>query len=197
MNVKGKGRLARDLALPVVLLLAIGVWFWLSQPRAAAPATLAPAQSTPSAAGTSLAATPEARGLEGLATPWAVAGAPGEATAAPTPTAVPGAPEPIALLGPPAGSLFRRADTVSFYWQWPGELAAEQRFVVYIAAAGQPVALAEVVEANLGAVFQAQAPAGSMVDEATQYQWWVILEDEATGTTIGQSAPRTIGFTGG
>lgn len=189
-----KSHLTRALLTPGLLLLAIAGWFWASQTPAGSPILT----TTPRPTATVAASAVAEQGLVGLATPWATGGdAPSDAvttTPPPTPT---GAPEPIVVLGPPAGSLFRAGDTVSFYWEWPRPLAGEQRFVLYVAAAGLPVAVAEVDAANLGSVYQAQAAAGAAMSEAGTYQWWVVLEDAATGQTLGQSAPRPIGTVGG
>ncbi len=144
----------------------------------AAPAI---AEATPAAAGTV--------GLVGLATPWGAAGL--EPTATATVSIV--APAAIAVLGPPAGSRFRAADAVTFYWSWPDELADGQRFVVYVLDAGERRPLGEVDEANLGRAYQLRAAVG----QAGDFRWEVVLEDGATGEIIGRSEPRTIAIAGG
>ena len=180
------------LVMPLLLLAALGGWYWLSRsvpPPAAGPTpvlsmtTAAPAiaEATPAAAGTV--------GLVGLATPWGAAGL--EPTATATVSIV--APAAIAVLGPPAGSRFRAADAVTFYWSWPDELADGQRFVVYVLDAGERRPLGEVDEANLGRAYQLRAAVG----QAGDFRWEVVLEDGATGEIIGRSEPRTIAIVGG
>lgn len=193
----GRRRLAVNLLTPLLLLVALGGWYWLS--RSVALPVVA-TSSTPSVAATSAAgasaplndtpaATSQALGLVGLATPWGAAGL------EPTATATVGAmvPGTIALFGPPAGSRFRAADVVTFYWSWPDELDDGQRFVVYLLDAAERRPLGELDEANMGRAYQLSASVGQTGD----FQWEVVLEDSATGETIGRSAPRTIGIVGG
>ncbi len=190
-------RLAVNLLTPLLLLLALGGWFWLS--RSVAPA----GTNTPAAAlmATSLTVTPspssdapaagEIVALVGLATPWGAAGL--EPTVVATATTAVVAPGTIALFGPPAGSRFRAADVVTFYWSWPDELADGQRFVVYLLDADERRPLGELDEANMGRAYQLSAPVGQTGD----FRWEVVLEDGATGATMGRSEPRTIGIVGG
>ena len=193
----GSRRLAVNLLTPLLLLVALGGWYWLS--RSVAPPVVA-TSSTPSVAATSAAgasaplndtpaATSQALGLVGLATPWGAAGL------EPTATVTVGAmvPGTIALFGPPVGSRFRAADVVTFYWSWPDELDDGQRFVVYLLDAAERRPLGELDEANMGRAYQLSASVGQTGD----FQWEVVLEDSATGETIGRSTPRTIGIAGG
>ena len=190
-------QLAVNLLVPLVLLLALGGWFWLSRAVARPPAVTN--ASVPTLAATSLAgtsrplsdttATGQDVGLVGLATPWGAAGL----EPAPTATLSVVAPGTIALFGPPASSRFRAADMVTFYWSWPDELADGQRFVVYLLDATQRQPLGELDEANMGRAYQLSAPVGQTGD----FRWEVVLEDVATGATIGRSEPRTIGIVGG
>jgi hypothetical protein len=125
--------------------------------------------------------------LLGLATPWGAAGLEPTATAMATPSTIV-APGAIAVYGPPAGSRFRAADAVVFYWSWPDELAEGQRFVLYLMAADDRQALGQVDEANLGRAYQLRAPVG----KAGDFRWEVVLEDVSTGAIIAVSAARTI-----
>jgi hypothetical protein len=125
--------------------------------------------------------------LLGLATPWGAAGLEPTATAMATPSTIV-APGAIAVYGPPAGSRFRAADAVVFYWSWPDELAEGQRFVLYLMAADDRQALGQVAEANLGRAYQLRAPVG----KAGDFRWEVVLEDVSTGAIIAVSAARTI-----
>ena len=107
-------QLAVNLLVPLVLLLALGGWFWLSRAVARPPAVTN--ASVPTLAATSLAgtsrplsdttATGQDVGLVGLATPWGAAGL----EPAPTATLSVVAPGTIALFGPPTSSRFRAAD---------------------------------------------------------------------------------------
>lgn len=131
--------------------------------------------------------------VPGPATPWAVAGGPGAATAAaatataaPTPTLA-----PIALFGPPAGAVFRPSDVVTFYWTAP-DAGEGQHFVVYLADGAERVALGAVGAANLGQAYQLQAAPGAAVDEPGAYSWFVVWANEADGVMIGQSENRPI-----
>lgn len=183
------GKMAH-LAMPLLLLLAIGGWYWLSQSVAPAAGTpVAPTSSgatagvVPTAASTALP-----QGLIGQATPWGAAGLEPTATA----TAVVAAPGTIALYGPPAGSRFGAGDTVSFYWSWPGELADGQRFVLYLVRANERQPLGQVDEANLGRVYQLRVA----VEETGDFRWEVVLEDGLTGAIIGASENRLISVIG-
>lgn len=181
------------LIIPLLLLAALGGWYWLSR-SVAAPVAAGPtaALSTATAAPAADEATPVAEGtvgLVGLATPWGAAGLKPTATA--TVSAV--APGAIAVWGPPAGSRFRAVDAVTFYWSWPDAPADGQRFVVYVLDANGRRPLGEVDEANLGRAYQLSATVG----QAGDFRWEVVLEDRATGATIGRSEPRTIAIVGG
>lgn len=177
---------------PLVLLAAIAAWAWVSRAaQVSLPATPAavPAQATqqtPTAA-------PGVIGLPGLATPWAVAGM--EPLVSPAATAT-GPAQPIRLLGPPPGSQFGADDLVSFYWRWPGELEEGQRFVVYVVAGGNRVALGAIDEANMGQAYHLATALGGSVGKTGGFQWLVVLEDAEAATTIGQSEPRPIGIVG-
>ena len=193
----GRRRTVVNLLTPLLLLLALGGWYWLSRPVAPTPVTTASGATTaavtgaatPNPSSAATAAASEALGLVGLATPWGAAGL--EPTATATVSAV--APGTIALFGPPAGSRFRAADAVTFYWSWPDELADGQRFVVYLLDAEGRRPLGELDEANMGLAYQVSASVGQTGD----FRWEVVLEDVATGATIGRSEPRTIGIVGG
>ena len=186
-------RLAQTLIAPILLLAALGGWFWLGQQAAqGVPATAVAAR--PSAAVTSVttttAATPDAAPtvaalLVGPATPWGAAGLEPTATAEPSAALPPGT---IGVYGPPAGSRFRAADAVVFYWNWPEALAEGQRFVLYLIAAYGRQALGQVDEANLGRAYQLRATVGQVGD----FRWEVVLEDESTGAIIAASEARTI-----
>lgn len=190
-------RLARTLAVPILLLAALGGWFWLGQQAApSAPATAVAARPSATTPATRPPDAPPiataAEMLVGLATPWGAAGLEPTATATAAASAV-FAPGSIDVYGPPAGSRFRAADMVTFYWSWPDELADGQRFVVYLLDATQRQPLGELDEANMGRAYQLSAPVGQTGD----FRWEVVLEDEATGATIGRSEPRTIVIVGG
>lgn len=186
-------RLPGDLMAPVILLVAIGGWFWLAQQPviiSQATATVAPTAAPTVALGDPVA-TPA--GLPGLATPWSAA----EPVTPPPVVATPVVPEPIALLGPPAGASFRAGDVVSFYWAWPHSLTATQRFALYGATGESLQLLGTVAEANLGTLYQLQVPVEEFGEEAGSYQWWIVLEDEASAGTIGASEPRPLAIVGG
>lgn len=190
-------RLARTLAVPILLLAALGGWFWLGQQAApSAPATAVAARPSATTPATRPPDAPPiataAEMLVGLATPWGAAGLEPTATATAAASAV-FAPGSIDVYGPPAGSRFRAADAVTFYWSWPDELADGQRFVVYLITVEGRQSLGELDEANMGRAYQLSAPVGQTGD----FRWEVVLEDSATGETIGRSEPRTIGIVGG
>lgn len=181
-------RLAQTLVVPILLLAVLGGWFWLGQQAApGAPATVVAARPSPHATtAPPPAVAPTAAGLlVGPATPWGAAGLEPTATAAPSAAVPPGT---IGVYGPPAGSRFRAADAVVFYWSWPDELAEGQRFVLYLLAADGRRALGQVDEVNLGRAYQLRA----VVGEAGDFRWEVVLEDEATGAIIAASDARAI-----
>ena len=180
---------AQTVVVPFLLLAALGGWFWLGQ-QAATGTPVTPLAARPSALPEATAATPgeastAAALLVGPATPWGAAGLEPTATAAATLAAAPGT---IAVYGPPAGSRFRAADAVVFYWSWPEELAEGQHFVLYLVAADGRQPLGQVDEANLGRAYQLRAPVG----EAGDFRWEVVLEDESTGAIIAASEARAI-----
>ena len=125
--------------------------------------------------------------LVGLATPWGAAGLEPTATATAAASAV-FAPGSIDVYGPPAGSRFRAADEVVFYWGWSDELAEGQRFVLYLVATDRRRPLGQVDELNLGRAYQLRVPVG----EAGDFRWEVVLEDESTGAIIAVSEARAI-----
>lgn len=190
----GNGDKAARLVVPLLLLLAIGGWYWLSQPAVPAPAvaTLAatPLRATAIAEQPSAASTAAPQGLIGQATPWGAAGLEPTATAMATAAVI--APGAITLYGPPAGSRFGAGDAVSFYWSWPDALAEGQRFVLYLVSAGERRPLGEVDEANLGRAYHLRVP----VEETGDFLWEVVLEEAATGATIGASESRAISIIG-
>ncbi|MCW5861523.1 MAG: hypothetical protein KIT52_00325 [Anaerolineae bacterium] len=175
--------------MPLLLLLAIGGWYWLSQSVAPAPVAPTPAAATQPGATViveqpSAASTAAPQGLIGQATPWGAAGL--EPTATATVAVI--APGAIVLYGPPAGSRFGAGDAVSFYWSWPDALAEGQRFVLYLVSAGERRPLGQVDEANLGRAYHLRVP----VEETGDFRWEVVLEDAATGATIGLSENRAV-----
>lgn len=133
--------------------------------------------------------------ISGPATPWAVAGGPGEILTQETTGAVvivEATPIAIALQGPPGGSFFRQRDVVAFYWSSPEAPVPSQRFIVYLVVSGERIPLGVVDEANLGQSYQLQAEPGRISGEAGNYSWLVVLEDEASGTIIGESERRSL-----
>ncbi len=194
--------LPRTLHLIIFLLivgLALAGWVLYST-RPLAPAALAtPATAaTPGAqaAPTSAAEPADVPGdgygvVPGPATPWAVAGGPGEPTATPEFVAVP-LPGTIALLGPPPDSVFRLTDGVTFYWTDTTPLSAGRRYVVYGMDGSAQVSLGVVRAANLGSNYQLQAVPGQTVGQAGSFSWLVVLEDESSGVIIAQSETRSL-----
>lgn len=134
--------------------------------------------------------------VPGLATPWAVAGGPGEAAATAVPSVEPEAidvPEvEIGLLGPPPDSLFRMSDVVSFYWSGPDQPITTGRFFVSILDGTEQIAVGDITSPNLGENFALQVNIGQIVGEAGEYEWLIVMEDEATGEIIGASETRRL-----
>jgi len=155
-----------------------------------APAATAGAQAAPTSAAEPVDVPGDGYGVvPGPATPWAVAGGPGEQPAA-LPESPPAAP--IALIGPPPGSLFRMGDGMTFYWSSPEPLAPGRQFTVYLLTDGVQGALGSVAEANLGLGYRLSAVPGQGVEQPGQFSWLVAIEDQASGAIIGQSAVRLI-----
>ena len=205
-----RGRLVVSLlALALFTGLALVGWVWWrgQQPAAGASVTGAtPPSATadaPTAATTAVGTVAEATVavatdvpgdgfgiVVGLATPWAVPGGPGEPTAtATTAPALP--PASITLLGPPAGSLFRPQDVVSFYWSSPAVPGQGQQYVVYLATADGQTPLGVVNAANYGQGYYLQAAPGS-VGETGQFSWSVVLQDGSNGDILGASESRAL-----
>jgi len=195
--------LPRTIHLIIFLLivgLALAGWVWYSSRPLLAPA--APVAVTPAtaatpgaqAAPTSVTEPVDVPGdgygvVPGPATPWAVAGGPGEQPAAPPESPPAG---PIALIGPPPGSLFRMGDGVTFYWSSPEPPGPGRQFTVYLLTDGVQVALGSVAEANLGLGYRLSAVPGQGAEQPGQFSWLVAIEDQASGAIIGQSAARPI-----
>ncbi len=155
-----------------------------------APAATAGAQAAPTSAAEPVDVPGDGYGVvPGPATPWAVAGGPGEQPAA-LPESPPAAP--IALIGPPPGSLFRMGDGMTFYWSSPEPLAPGRQFTVYLLTDGVQVALGSVAEANLGLGYRLSAVPGQGAEQPGPFSWLVPIEDQASGAIIGQSAARPI-----
>jgi len=179
----------------IVLLISIFAALSLSACGTPLPGT-DPTTQTASIAGlatstpqqTDPAAMPAARPTIALATPWEVEG--GAAYQTPTPEIAAVTPVPIVLQGPPAESVFRLSDEVSFLWLWPGELEEDNRFVLYVTGGGQTQALGSVNEINLGAGYQLQVPLIETVGEPGTYGWQVVLESVESGAILGASEIR-------
>ncbi len=181
----------------IALAAVLGGWIWLSDRLFAG----ALSRATPAATAFVAAATadPDATDVPGdgfgvvagLATPWAVPGGPGESTATPESAAV-SLPGTITLLGPPADSVFRLTDELTFYWTDATPLSAGQRYVIYGVNDSTQVSLGEVRAANLGNGYRLQAIPGQTVGQAGRFSWLVVLEDERSGGIIDQSEPRSI-----
>lgn len=127
--------------------------------------------------------------VSGPATPWAVAGGPGEVTATPEATAT---AVPLVLLGPPPDSVFGMEAPVVFYWTSPVVAVQGQQFVLYLAVGGENIPLGAVVAPNLGQGYQLQAVPGAVVGQAGGYSWFVVLSDDGNDAIIAQSGPRPI-----
>lgn len=185
------------LLLLLVALLATAGWLLLrdawttASAPAGAPTTAATAPPLPTPQGDIPG---DGFGLvSGPATPWAVAGGPGEPTPTPQPTPPPATTVmPVTLLGPPPGSVFRAEDAVSFYWTSPVAAVEGQQFVLYVAVGGENIPLGAVVAPNLGQAYQLQVVPGATVGEAGGYSWFVVLANEPDGAIIAQSETRPI-----
>ena len=181
----------------LIVGLALAGWVWYSTrllalpaPATPAPAAAATAQASPTSVVEPVDAPGDGYGIvPGPATPWAVAGGPGEQ---PTPAPDPPPPAPIALIGPPPGSLFRMGDGVTFYWSSPEPPGPGRQFTVYLLTGGAQVALGSVAEANLGLGYQLSAVPGQAVEQPGQFSWLIAIEDQASGAIIGQSAVRPL-----
>ena len=205
MSERKRFPVAGYLLLPLLILgIALIGWGWYqgqTENPAAQPATVVAATIT---ADSQIPAIDDLPGdgfgiVSGPATPWAVAGGPGEPTATPPPTAPPATIPAVALAlsGPPGGSAFLPDDVATFYWSAPVQPGPGQRFVVYLVNGDFRLALGSLSEANLGRGYQLQAIPGQFVGQPGAYSWLVVLEDEATGAIIGQSENRALMIIGG
>ena len=136
--------------------------------------------------------------VAGPATPWAIAGGPGElaATALPVAETAIAPVAAIGLLGPPADSLFRSAEVVSFFWAAPEPAVNGNRYTVYLIDGDERFTLGEVTGPNLGGSFQLPANIGQIAGEPGEYDWQVVLRDEATGNILAASEARRITIIG-
>ena len=190
-------RVLHGLVFLIILVAVLGGWIWLSDrlfAGAAPRATLAATAFVPSpTAGPGATDVPgDGFGIvAGRATPWAVPGGPGEPTATPESVTI-SMPGTIGLLGPPADSIFRATDEVTFYWTNAPPLGAGQRYVVYWVDGSTQVALGEVRAANLGGNYRLQVVPGQSVDQAGRFSWLVVLEDGSSEAIIDRSETRPI-----
>lgn len=191
------------LLLTVGFAAGVGLLIFGMRPATPAPApTAVGAEGSPAAtAGSTGAEATDIPGdgfgiVPGPATPWAVAGGPGEVMPTLEPSAAPAATDaPVAtidLLGPPPDSLFRSSDLVSFYWTSSDEVTPVGRFIVYILDGEERIALGEVSGPNLGDAFTVQAGVGQVVGGAGEYDWLVVVEDPISGEVIGASETRRL-----
>lgn len=119
------------------------------------------------------------------------------ATIPPVPTLIPTATLPpdavIELLGPPAGSSFRRNDTISLYANWPIPLTESQQLAAYVRFDGQPpILLGTLEEPNTGQRYRWQMNIGEMADTAVSLEWWVQLQTSSGGTPLLTSTSRPV-----
>lgn len=119
------------------------------------------------------------------------------ATIPSTPTVIPTATLPpdavIELLGPPAGSSFRRSDTISFYADWPLPLTGSQQLAAYIRIDGQsPILLGTLEEPNVGQRYRWQMNIGEMVETAVTLEWWVQLQADTGLPPLLSSTSRQV-----
>jgi hypothetical protein len=178
-----------------ILMISLGMINWLlpdSEVEATiqtTPGSLTSAM-TPSGAensGAAVASPP----LLGLATPWGILGRGSDSLkpSEPTPMAsslastglasLPGnipSDAVIDLLGPPEESRFQLNGDISFYWDWPLPLEANQRFAVYLREGGDEWLLGAVDQSNMGSSFRLRANPAEFVAEPERYEWLVRLE---------------------
>jgi hypothetical protein len=119
------------------------------------------------------------------------------ATTPPTPTRIPTATLPpdavIDLLGPPAGSNFRRNDTISFYADWPLPLAESQQLAAYIRLDAQPPILLGILdEPNSGQYYRWHMNIGEMAQTAVSLEWWIQLQTDSSTPPLRTSATRSV-----
>lgn len=181
--------------------MALGVWLWFQRPSPVAPVTQPPTARPADAPAATTVAVTDVPGdgfgiIPGRATPWAIAGGPGE----PTPTAEPAATNPpvgaITPLGPPSGSFFRPDDVVSFFWTTSEPPGGGQRFVVYLLNGDERLVMGQVEAANFGRGYQIQAVPGQIAGTTGEYGWVVVLQDDATAAIIGLSETRSLTIIG-
>ena len=119
------------------------------------------------------------------------------AAISPTPATIPTATLPpdavIELLGPPAGSSFRRNDTISFFADWSSPLTESQQLAAYIRINDQPPILLGVLEEpNIGQRYRWQTNIGEVAGTAVSLEWWVQLQTSRTASPLLTSASRPV-----
>ena len=107
----------------------------------------------------------------------------------PLPALPPGAV--IELLGPPPGSSFRLAGTISFYWRWPAPLSEGQSLGIYVRLNGQELLLGQLDEPNVGQDYRWQVDVGTLTETAVSGQWFVRLQSPNEANNLLESEPRT------
>lgn len=97
----------------------------------------------------------------------------------------------IRLQTPESGAEALITEALSYRWNWPVPLGADQRFVVYLVHEGTAVPVGEVTQPVLGSRYELTVAGYDFVTDAADYQWQVRLED-GTGNSLAASEPRLL-----
>lgn len=183
--------------VPIAIAVGVLFWLWTNDHRVEPPPVAGEAET--SAMATAISPVEETHGdafglVEGLATPWAVSGGPGDVVIeeSPTATATERPPVSITLQGPPGDNIFRLKDTIMFYWNGPSQIAAGQRYSVYLIGGDERISVGSASWANLGKGYQMQVKISDFIQNPGKYGWVVALEEINSGEAIGQSEVRPI-----
>ncbi len=101
------------------------------------------------------------------------------ATPQPTPTIRPTLPPEaqISLQGPPVDSTLFVNQTITFYWQWPVELAEGDVLTLYLLTADVEIIVGSQSEPNLGTQYQHQLTPDQLNIAPQAVQWQVRLSN--------------------
>lgn len=160
-------------ALAVVALLVGSLWTWRTNQAARSPETPQTDAATMAQTESSL---PESAAP--VMEPVEVGESPPVAESPPVEMGI------LTITGPIPGSAFTLAEPITFTWNWSGELAEGQQFVVYLAGRYGRFPLGSVTTGSAAGQYELTVTAGELAGEAGEYQWQVALETAVSGTMV-------------
>lgn len=179
-----------------VLWAALLVWQVGAEPGRMAQPTLVATAAPVGANGLPEVPATTAAAIAAPATPWEVAGFGAVASPTADVTAAPLVEGVVTVYGPPAESVFRLDESITFYWSWPEPLAEGQQFSLFLRSNAGEQRIGTISEANLGRAYWLSATLADRVAGPGPVAWHVRLEDIAGGQTFARSQERLLSLRG-